>query len=235
MTGFFPGPAHKPVHCSLNEIQMLATKAARGAGLPWGVAEEAARAARWLEARGLAGLSALDGALDRLSTPNWQRCSPIPDGAVWRAESGEIDGLLAGIALADRAGQPLPFAGDEALILDAVSWPLLAMPFLAGVAEVLGERLTVSLGPDTPVVGIGPQFIAETCRAIEGLPSVNSVRIEREKGQAAPQGLSRLDGSIPIDKEVYARLDRRAARTYVPESAESQARGAGGSGLIETD
>ena len=221
--------------CSLNEIQALATKAARGAGLPWGVADEAGRAARWLEARGFAGLSALDGALDRLSAPDWRRCFPIPDGAVWRAVCGEIDGLFAGIALADRAGRPIPHAGAGALILSTVRWPLLTMPFLAAVAEALGERLAVSLGPDTPVIEVGPGIVSETCRDIEGLPLAAFVRVERAECRAALHGASPLDGSIPIDKEVYARLDRRAARTYVPESAESRIRGAGGSDLIETD
>ena len=221
--------------CSLNEIQMLATKAARGAGLPWGLADEAGRAARWLEARGLAGLAALDGALDGLSAPEWRRCFPIPSGSAWRAESEAIDGLLAGMTIADRAGQSRPFAGDGTLILAAVRWPLLAIPFLAGVAQLRGERLTVSFGPDRPVIGIGNEFVSASCRQIEKLAKVEAIRIERGFVGPMAHRLSRLDGSIPIDNEVYARLDRRACKTYVPESAESQARGAGGSNLIETD
>ena len=38
---------------SLNEIESLALKAARGAGMSWGLAEEAAVAASWLAARSL--------------------------------------------------------------------------------------------------------------------------------------------------------------------------------------
>ncbi|MXW92328.1 MAG: DUF3726 domain-containing protein [Rhodospirillaceae bacterium] len=225
----------EPLPCSLNEIQSQATKAARGAGLPWGVADEAGRAARWLEARGLAGLSALDGALDGLSAPDWRRCFPVPGGGAWRAESGEIDGLLAGITLADRADGSLPFAGGGALVLDRVRWPLLAVPFLAGIAQARGARLAVSAGPQTPRIGIRPHAVTVSCRAIEGMALAAAVRIEEWGDGGMPPDLPRLDGSVPIDKEVYARLDRRAARTYVPESAESQARGAGGSDLIETD
>lgn len=221
--------------CSLNEIQTLATKAARGAGLPWGLADEAGRAARWLEARGLAGLSALDGALEGLAAQDWRRCFPAPSGTVWRSEAGEVDGLLAGVTIADRAGLPLPFAGGNALVLDSVRRPLLILPFLSGVAGVIGTRLTVSLVPETPAIGVGPRSVAESSRAIEALPLAKSVRIRQERNRAAQPDLPRLDGSIPIDKEVYARIDRRAARTYVPESAESQARGAGGSELNETD
>ena len=40
---------------SLNEVESLAKKAARGTGYPWGLAEEAAKASRWLAARGVDG------------------------------------------------------------------------------------------------------------------------------------------------------------------------------------
>jgi hypothetical protein len=36
---------------SLNEVEVLAQKAARGAGLPWGAAEDTGRAAAWIAAR----------------------------------------------------------------------------------------------------------------------------------------------------------------------------------------
>ena len=225
----------EPMLCSLNEIRTLAAKAARGAGLPWGIAEEAGRGAGWLEARGLAGLSALDGALERLSAPDWRRGFPVPEGAVWRADSGKIDGLLAGMTLADRADTPLPFAAGGALVLAGVRWPLLAVPFLAGVAQVCGARLAVSLGPRAPVIDIGPGSVGDSCRALEGLALAETVRIEKGGDGPMPSDLPRLDGSIPVDRKVYARLARQAARTHVPESAESRARGAGAGDPVETD
>ncbi len=226
-----------PVLCSLNEIQTLATKAARGAGLPWGVADEAGRTARWLESRGLGGLAALAAALDSLAVPDWSRFFPVPAGACWRGRDGGIEGLLAGIAIADRAGPGLPFAGEAggALVLDAVHRPLLAMPFLAGTAEACGVSLGVSTGAGGPAIRLGPQGISATCRTVEGLALAPALRIERDLSPAAPAVLPRLDGSIPVEDAVYACLDKRAWQTYVPESAESQARGAGGSTLIETD
>src|SRR5947209_8188765 len=35
------------IDISLNEVEMLSLKAARGAGLPWGLAEDVGRSARW--------------------------------------------------------------------------------------------------------------------------------------------------------------------------------------------
>ena len=69
---------------SLGEMAGLATKAVRGAGQPWGVAEEAGWALRWLGRAGLAGPAALARAL----------------------EAGDLSDLLCGIAMADRGEIP---------------------------------------------------------------------------------------------------------------------------------
>ncbi|MDD9884917.1 MAG: DUF3726 domain-containing protein [Gammaproteobacteria bacterium] len=49
---------------SLNQIEQTARKAARGAGLAWGLADEVGRAMRWLHAYGLNGAALLAAHLD---------------------------------------------------------------------------------------------------------------------------------------------------------------------------
>ena len=44
---------------SLNAVESTAKRAARGAGYPWGLAEEAGKATRWLSHQGLEGCGAL--------------------------------------------------------------------------------------------------------------------------------------------------------------------------------
>lgn len=84
---------------SLGEVQSTALKACRGAGLPWGLCEEAAWAVRWLWAHGFDGLGALAALL-----PNYdQNTCPI----------------RAAAALTD--GARLPWTGR-------VAAPLLLMP-----------------------------------------------------------------------------------------------------------
>ena len=96
---------------SLAEIRALATKAARGAGLEWGLAEEAGYAVAWLEARCAPGTQAL---------------------ASWLEVTGEMDAehcpIRIGAALVD-AGKP-PEHGHEL----AVCQPMLLAPFLAQFA-----------------------------------------------------------------------------------------------------
>ncbi len=88
------------VSWSLGEISALAIKAVRGSGLPWGLAEEAGWALRWLGRAGQPGPAALARAL--------------------RAD--DLSALLLGVQAADRGG----IDGD----LGPVGEPLLAVPFL---------------------------------------------------------------------------------------------------------
>ncbi|RED11766.1 hypothetical protein POI8812_02862 [Pontivivens insulae] len=53
---------------SLNEVQSLARKAARGAGFSWGMADEAGRAVRFLHEWGLDGAATLTFLLDNRGT-----------------------------------------------------------------------------------------------------------------------------------------------------------------------
>lgn len=86
---------------SLGEVASLAVKAVRGAGQPWGVAEEAGWAIRWLGRAGLPGPAALARAL----------------------EAGDLSALLTGIAVADLGAVPDP--------VGPVGEPLMLVPFVA--------------------------------------------------------------------------------------------------------
>lgn len=70
---------------SYNEIQSIARKAASGAGLPHGVAEEVGNAAAWLSIRGVDAISLVVDAL-----AEGEGCAAILDGL------GAIDELCAG-------------------------------------------------------------------------------------------------------------------------------------------
>ncbi|MEC3861100.1 DUF3726 domain-containing protein [Mesobacterium sp. TK19101] len=103
---------------SLNEIDAQAKRAARGAGYSWGMAEEAGKAARWLCAQGLDGVSVLAQALTR-------------DGTA----------LTRGVAMADRAVR----LHDEPATLMDVPCPALVLPFAAMAARQLRAGVSVDL------------------------------------------------------------------------------------------
>jgi len=104
---------------SLGEMAALALKATRGAGLPWGLAEEAAGAVFWLHQRNLPGISALCGYLASCDQP------PRTDSALCP--------LVTGAALSD-GSSPCPSQMDDSIDLGVVAAPLLLLPFVATIS-----------------------------------------------------------------------------------------------------
>ena len=186
------------IDLSLNEVETLSAKAARGAGFSWGLAEDIGRAARRIaiedENWGLALLGLLDNA-QSFAPPDPRRA------AGWR--TGEADVAAA---------KPLCPIRTAALLLDdppdASVMPLtildVALPFWL---DAMLRRSTMRVAhPATLLAGQA------------------DVVIERHLEIAQPVAGRR--GAI--DRETLAALNAFAAKTYVPESERSRTRGAGG-------
>ena len=103
---------------SLGETAALAIKAARGAGMPWGLADETGFAVSWLHARGIAGLSALCRYLCWRST---DRLTQWPDLATGNRCYCPI---ALGTAYLDGA---LP----DSFCIHNIREPVLILPFIA--------------------------------------------------------------------------------------------------------
>lgn len=104
---------------SLNEVDAMVRKAARGAGLDWGLAEEAGRAARWLCAQGHDGVGTAAKALA---------------GTSHDRSTFSLGARLADCA-ADMRNGPLQF--------ENVSTPQLFLPFAAMSAKILQATVEV--------------------------------------------------------------------------------------------
>ncbi|MEE4237049.1 MAG: DUF3726 domain-containing protein [Anderseniella sp.] len=185
------------MHVSLNEVEVMATKAANGAGRPWGLAQEAGMAAARLEAMGLPGAGSLLGLLE--------------------ATDGEADlrrrcPVLEGAHLCDLAGAGLPVS------FDAMHEPLLLAPFLmqAGVAATISWP-----GCEVDVRADGLTVRGKAAGA--GLPV--TVHVAAGTGDAAQ--LKPQPGAVDIAGEIWEALGRFAHRTYVPATEASRLKGAG--------
>ena len=91
-----PLPPGTGAHLSQNEVEQLCLKAARGAGMSWGIAEEAGFAAAWLAMRGLDGPGALLSRLQAAGGQAWQEIRPVVAPGRFRPGDG---GCLCPIAL----------------------------------------------------------------------------------------------------------------------------------------
>ncbi len=189
---------------SLNEVEALCAKAARGAGCGWGVADDIARAARWMAERQLdwsAPLSRLLGAprlADHLR-PVFHVADLLPGaspGDTWRLEGCEPVWTMAILSVALHAGT---------LTLD-LAWD-------GGDARL---KPGGGVGAQTPwpaFEALGPRSVDITARA--GAPALDHVIAATARRR-------------PVPRAAWDALETVAARTYVAASPQSRNAGAGG-------
>lgn len=236
---------------TLDELRRFCRDALRGAGAPAGVDEEAARAAVWLEARGLPALPAVVAALDRwaddASATALAELPPEAGGRRFDA-AGRSAVFLAGglvdlaVALAEgargasrihvsNARDPwfivpaAALAGPDDRVLH-VSWRRRGGASGAGARVGPGPKLAL-LGDcqDAPPKGRFDVSIACAPGAGAGDPDAPSVTLCEAELDA--RRLRVLALGLRVNGHDWARLREYAKRVLVPSSLESEARGAG--------
>ncbi len=200
---------------SLGEVQSLAIKAARGAGYPWGLAEEAGYTLRWLSAHGLPGTAALATLLAAMD--GYRPPSPDPAAPGWNPGPGALCPLALGAALADES---TGFGAHTRL--GPVHCPLLLVPF--------ATRMSFDGSFVLEWEDVGFAFGAKQI-AVAGTPAALFAReaiLMLRPGalaEAIPLGAaSRVPAEAAQEVEVLIRL---AQRTYAPATEESRLTGAG--------
>ena len=205
---------------SLRETRALAVKAAKGAGMPWGLAEEAGFAVFWLQGYGAPGAKALAEYLSWSDRPATAVAPPPPFG-------GQPDPsvLYCPISLGAAISDARMRAPAD---LGCVRAPLLLIPFVAAATtsgsqclewnhtEVLVSQSGFEVAPpDRPLDVVQAQCRLTTCR--RELPiSARSTRVPE------------------TEDEHIATLEAFAARTYAPATEQSRLTGAG-SNLADND
>jgi hypothetical protein len=216
--------------CSLNEIEAQLRKAARGAGLSWGLAEEAGKAGRWLAMHGLDGLPAFAALYEQNDGRRYAEMSPLGSEGEWRASAGSLCPLIAGAALADRAER---IAAGETVQLATVDWPVLLAPFAAMVAVATGAAIVLEWPGVRFAFGDGGVRLAAAAD-IATMPSAPRASCGPLSGTVLGSLLKPKIAGTVVAPEIWARLDAFVQRTYVPASEESRLKGAG-AGLLDTD
>lgn len=209
---------------SLNELEAMSRKAARGCGLSWGLAEEAGRASRWLATHDLPAPQLLADLLTQNDGVAYTNLAPDCEAEHWSAPAGRLCPLIAGAALSDRLQGLAPGA---AIQLGRCAYPAFLLPALAG-----GEG-TVVVAWGGVTVTVGPKGVTFDGRAealsVQEVDTVTIRRGEATQGYALPERV-RCD----IEPDAIEVLQRFAHRTYAPATEESRAAGAG-AGLTDND
>lgn len=194
---------------SFGEVEALARRAARGAGLPWDLADEAGRAVRILCAVDIDGCRALADLLAEIRVRRDTKLVPqrLQD-RVWSAPGGALCPIRTGAALSDIA-RHLPPDGVGLL---GVMVPALILPFAADVARIIQGPVTLSW--HSGILSIGPDGLPHS----EGMTKLVQTRqtgLHLHPGgpgmpPAPPQTRARPDA------QAWAELVLSAARTVAP-------------------
>jgi hypothetical protein len=190
------------IELSYSEATAIATKAARGAGHEWGVAEDAAMAVHWLCAAGFDGLGHLYRALDQINT---LRCP-----------------ISAGLRISDFARittGPI----DQGTVFLAISEPIFVLPFVVNAAKIREQNLT--LFADDHAVSIDAFGNVSGMDCLNGLEQA-SIKITPTQSQT---GCKKLEPKPRVftQIETFDALTALAHRTYVPATDASRDAGAG--------
>lgn len=207
---------------SLNEIETQTFKAARGAGLPWGMAEEAGKAARWLAAYRQPALDALAGLLELIDRRTYGDLAPVRQDQRWVGREGLLCAVTAGITLCDRAEA---LAAGERFHTGRIAYPVLSLPFVAAAHGATGVPMGVrwpgvTIRIDSSGLYVAPDADVRSVAAEEYVCEAHSVEPMGEAIQPHTNGPE-------IDPALWSRIGAFAQRTYVPASAQSRERGAG--------
>ena len=205
---------------SLNEIEALCKCAARGSGLSWGLAEEAARATRWLVSDGLPGPEMLAALLELNDRQLVSDVAPESLSDVWFAPLGRMSPIVAGAAMSDSAAR---ISEGESIVMQNLTQPLLVVPFAASVARQRKCRVMIAwddVGMSTDGYTLSMQGNPRTYTTQHTHTLICSV------GAAIINPLpTAFRGHLDTDS--WACLSEFAGRTYAPATAQSRASGAG--------
>lgn len=184
---------------SFSEIRSLSVKATKGAGLPWGLAEEAGFAVEWLERNGACGVDVLAAYLQETETNSAftaDKC-PITQGT-WISDTGASD-IPSGLEVF----QPMLLVPFLALTCERKQFSL---KWSDGQAMFNDLGLLAVSGNDRPSAAEALSLKEETRSFMNAQPTI---RVPAERGSAV------------------AILNRFAGKTYAPATEESRLAGAG--------
>ena len=215
---------------SLNEIEQTCRKAARGSGLPWGVADETGRAIRWLQAFQLDGVSSLVALLESVDHHRPVDYAPESLDGVWHGPNNVLSPIMTGLALSDCMG----LMQGRSIETGEIAWPVLVTGFVGHT--LLNREQSVTIG----WLSIGLSICRDRLTIIGDMGDLYTDRAGWLTCEKLPydgdSGVSRAPGvgDTRVDAQTWEKLENRAHLTYVKATEASRLSGAG-AGLNDND
>lgn len=233
------------MHASLNSLMLISQKAARGAGVAEGAAEDAGSAAVWLALRGFPALEAVYAAVAAVDKGQsiYGDVSVSRNTIDWDPGVGDrsLSAALIGGAAADLFSA-VPYNDEPVACLHNVDVPLMQLAYFAGNKDGTGpirirySEETVSMvysledghlhliaGEDTPYSSGRYRFEA-TREPASG----------RDNATVIGEDRTLYLSGIELDEDVWQKLRAYAELTFVEPTERSRVMGAG-AGINDND
>ena len=201
---------------SLNELESLSKRAVRGGGYPWGLAEEAGKAARWLCIHGLDAVGELAALLDKSLVKPAADYRPVCSDVslVWRSHE-RLCPLATGAHLSDNAKK---FMSRECELRNIVH-PTLLLPFVANVAYINDQTYTVECNDSVATVNSNSVDLNHPFTAYAEIVYIKAGGFMSKVGTRQHRAY--------VNEACLLELKRFAELTYAPATEKSRLLGAG--------
>lgn len=211
------------ITCSIGEISALVQKAARGVGMPVGLAQEAGWAAAWLARRRLPAAEVAATFFETMGQWDYSIHAPArfyaAGGIVASTETG-LCPVMAGSTISDE----FVVWKDNVIHIHRLLSPALLLPFAARLSESTGstirvdwEETRIEVTPESVVVHGDPSAV--------GIDFAKWVVIRRGTQDNSSKQVPSLRAHC--HSAAWQRLNNLAHRTRVPASSYSREAGAG--------
>lgn len=209
---------------SMNEVESLSKLAARGAGYSWGLAEEAAKATRWLSSHNVDGCRALVNVLTLFDCTNTKSYQLNIDGNTWSSNGELLCPVTTGSYFSDYSS----LLETQAININDLVEPIIFLFFASQFAKCKENTVSLTWSVNSVITdGYNTAFCLSGSKS--SIKQNVLVKFSAEKPK-----LSKLQTRAEPQPEVWHKLRSFAARTYAPNTEQSRIGGAG-AGLSDND
>lgn len=232
-----PSTAIAMTDFSLNETASRARLAAKGAGYPWGLADEVYRSVFWLVRHNLPAPLVLSQLLKHYKEPDdVQNSMPIINGEEYTSRGSWLCPVMLGCAMTDRVDA---IDADATIKIDELKCPLLLLPFVIELAtkQERVARLQIESTSGTYLMATDGQHMHFSSPDIAQLEHVTSIEMTFPAISTFNFDLSealQVQNRVVVDSDTWSELENYAHHTYAPATEASRNLGAG-AGTTDND
>ena len=201
---------------TLSEIDTTSKRATRGAGFPWGIAEEVGKNMRLLELFGLPGIKNLNQFLKDYKKKKFQKVTLISDTN--NTNKYPFCPITLGVNFIDQVNL---LDKKTNIQISNVAFPLLFLPFVSRASEMIGKRIFLKIEEKEFLLNLN-QSIYSNYLKNEILEICNTINI------------SFIENNNSFNENEWKELYKLSEDTFVEETESLKISGAG-AGLTDND